>query len=307
MNKIKLLVITLILLTKSHFSFGQQDPMYTQYMFNTLAVNPGYAGSSGALNLMGIVRDQWVGIEGAPKTQSFIMQSPIIRENIGMGLSVVNDQIGPTNQTMIFGDYSYTIRTSKSTKLAFGLKAGVNIIKSGLTSLNIIEQNDQSFASDINYKPLPNFGFGLYYHADRWFVGLSVPKILQNKIESSVEYSKQSEQRHYFLIAGYVFDLNNHVKFKPSTLIKATIGAPLSIDMNASFLFRDKLWLGAGYRYGDAFNAMLQLQISDQFKAGYSFDYSVSNLSSYNSGSHEIILSYTFNFKKDKILSPRYF
>ena len=307
MKNLILYIIAAFLLTNSFTSFAQQDPMFTQYMFNTLAVNPGYAGSRGALNVTGLFRNQWVGIEGAPVTQTFFAHTPFISKNMGLGISVVNDKIGPINQTMMYGDYSYTIKVTENSKLAFGLKGGVNIIKGNLTNIDIKEQNDESFSSNIDYKPLPNFGFGLYYHSESWYVGLSTPKLLQNKIESSVDYSKLSEKRHYFLIAGYVFDVTNSIKFKPSILTKVTEGAPLSLDITANFLFKEKLWLGVGHRLGDSFSALMQLQINEQLRVGYAYDYTISKLTKYNFGTHEIMLSYDFIFRKDKILSPRYF
>ncbi|OFX25765.1 MAG: hypothetical protein A2033_15050 [Bacteroidetes bacterium GWA2_31_9] len=307
MKNLKIYIIVAILLTNVFNSFSQQDPMFTQYMFNTLAVNPGYAGSRGALNVTGLLRNQWVGIDGAPKTQTFFAHTPIINKNMAVGLSVVNDKIGPINQTFVYGDYSYTIKVTDNSKLAFGLKGGVNIIKGNLTSVDLTEQNDQSFSTNIDYKPLPNFGFGLYYHSERWYVGLSTPKLLENKIEASVDYSKLSEKRHYFLIGGFVVDISESVKFKPSVLTKVTEGAPVSIDLTANFLFKDKLWLGAGHRLGDSFSALMQLQLNDQLRVGYAYDYTISKLTKYNYGSHEIMLSYDFIFRKDKILSPRYF
>lgn len=307
MKNLKFYIIAVILLTNIATSFAQQDPMFTQYMFNTLAVNPGYAGSRGALNVTGLLRNQWVGIDGAPKTQTFFAHTPIINKNMAVGLSVVNDKIGPINQTFIYGDYSYTIKVTDNSKLAFGLKGGVNIIKGNLTSVDLTEQNDQSFSSNIDYKPLPNFGFGLYYHSERWYVGLSTPKLLENKIEASVDYSKLSEKRHYFLIGGFVVDISESVKFKPSILTKVTVGAPVSLDFTANFLFKDKIWLGAGHRLGDSFSALMQLQLNEQLRVGYAYDYTISKLTKYNYGSHEIMLSYDFIYRKDKILSPRYF
>lgn len=308
MKNIKLYIVAIILgLSFTQNIFAQQDPMFTQYMFNTLAVNPGYAGSRGALNITGLYRNQWVGIDGAPTTQNLYAHTPIINKNMAVGLSIVNDKIGPLNQTMMYGDYSYTIKVTEKSKLAFGLKAGVNIIKGKYTEVDITTPNDDAFATNINYKPLPNFGFGMYYHSERWYVGLSTPKLLENKIEATIDYTKLSERRHFFLIAGYVFDINETVKFKPSTLIKVTAGAPVSIDLTANFLFHDRIWLGASYRVSDSFSALLQLQLNDQLRLGYAYDYTLSKLSKYNYGTHEIMLSYDFIFRKDKILSPRYF
>lgn len=307
MKNIKTQIILLFLLLNGLISFAQQDPMYSQYMFNTLAVNPGYAGSRDALNMTALARKQWLGIDGAPSTQTFFAHTPLRAKGTAVGFSFVNDKIGPLNQSMMFADYSYTIMVTEKSKLSFGLKAGVNILKANLLNVNLDEQGDQSFSNNIRYKPMPNFGFGLYYHADKWYVGLSSPKLIQNKIESSIDYSKLSERRHYFIIGGFVSELSENIIFKPSTLIKITKGAPVSIDLTADFLIKDKFWIGAGHRIGDSFSALMKLQLTDQLKMGYAYDYTISKLSTYNYGTHEIMLSYDFIFKKDKILSPRYF
>ncbi len=288
---------------------AQQDPMYTQYMVNMLSVNPGYAGSRGVLNVTGLVRSQWLGIKGAPETQTFFIHSPFPL-SMGLGLSLVNDKIGPINQTMIFGNYSYTIQVSQNSKLAFGLSAGINLMQSDLTSLEISSSGnrDDAFSRDIN-RLTPNFGFGMYYHSDRWYIGASTPKLLETGIGNDNQYIKKVEKRHYFLIGGYVLEINKYLKFKPTFLTKMTTGAPLSVDLTASFLLKEKLWLGIAHRWGDSFGAIIQFQLNDQLKAGYAYDYTMSKLMKYNSGSHEIILSYDFYYKKNIyiIRSPRYF
>lgn len=285
---------------------AQQDPMYTQYMFNLLAVNPAYAGSHGALNITGLYRNQWVGVEGAPSTQTLFAHSPFIKKNIGLGLTVVNDKIGPVRQTMLFADYSYTIKVSEKTKLAMGLKAGINMLKTSFSEIDVSQTGDQSF-NDEPLSPQPNFGFGLYLYSDKYYVGVSVPKLMKNKLEQNLDYSKVTLQQHFFLIGGYVFTINDKLKFKPTTLIKMTSGAPMSLDLTASMLYREKLWFGIAHRFGDSFGALIQFQVSPQLRLGYSFDQTISKFSSYNSGSHEIMFSYDFIFKKDKIISPRYF
>jgi type IX secretion system PorP/SprF family membrane protein len=285
---------------------AQQDPMYTQYMFNTLAVNPGYAGSRGALNITGLNRAQWVGIDGAPVTQTFFAHTPLFSKKIGVGLSVINDKIGPIRQTMIFGDYSYTIKITENSKLAMGLKFGLNMYKTTFNDVSVNQSNDDAF-TDLPIKPQPNFGFGLYYYSDQYYFGISTPKLLQPKMEQQLDYSKIMVKRHFFIIGGYVWSINEQLKFKPTTLIKMTSGAPVSLDLNANMLFRDKLWVGVGYRFGDSFNATMELQLTNQLKVGYSYDYTISQLTKYNHGSHEFMISYDFVFKKDKIISPRYF
>ncbi|HBX50049.1 MAG TPA: hypothetical protein DEH02_03165 [Bacteroidales bacterium] len=301
-------VMITMLVTYVSDVFSQQDPMYTHYMFNTLAVNPAYAGSRGMLNVSGLFRTQWVGLNGAPTTQTAYVHSPFLEKKMGLGLTVVNDKIGPINQTMFFGDYSYTIQTTEKTKLAFGLKAGFNMLKVGLSDVNTNNATtaDQAFQQDIKNKIAPNFGFGMYYYSDLWYVGVSTPKLIENKYANNAE-SDAAEKRHFFVIGGYVFNLNESVKFKPAVLGKFTDGAPVSIDLTTNFLFHEKFWLGAAYRFGDSFSFLIELQVTDQLRVGYSYDYNTSQLKKVNSGSHEIMLSYDFQFSRGKIISPRYF
>jgi type IX secretion system PorP/SprF family membrane protein len=285
---------------------AQQDPMFTHYMFNMLAVNPGYAGSHGLLNVTGMYRNQWVGVDGAPKTQTFVAHSPFLKKNIGLGLSIINDKIGPVRQTMVFADYSYTVQVTKESKLAFGLKAGFNILKTYFSEIPLTEPNDESF-TDVPISWKPNFGFGAYYYSKNYYVGISIPKILKSKIEQHLDYSKLTLQRHFFVTGGYVFNINDKFKFKPSALLQMTSGAPLSFDLNGSVLYRDLLWVGLGHRFGDSFSLLLEVQATKQLKFGYSFDLTTSRFSRYNSGTHEIMLSYDFIFKKNKIIPQHNF
>ena len=280
--------------------------MFSQYMFNMLAVNPGYAGSHGSLNVTGLYRNQWVGIDGAPSTQTFFAHSPIMSRNVGVGLSVINDKVGPVRQTMINADYSYTIRVTDNSKLAMGLKAGLDVVKTSFSDIDLTQTNDASF-TDVPVTPKANFGFGLYYYSNKYYVGFSAPKLFKNRLDKQLDYSKLTLQQHFFLVGGYIYPINDQLKFKPTTLIQFTGGAPISMDLNASVLYREKFWLGAGYRFGDSFSLIMQVQVNDQLKIGYSFDQTISALSRYNSGTHEIMLSYDFVFKKGNVISPRYF
>lgn len=287
--------------------FGQQDPMYSNYMFNTLSVNPGYAGTREALSTLFLHRNQWVGIDGAPTTNTFTAHSPIQLYNLGAGLSLVQDELGPIRQTSIYADIAYRIKTGTKSHLSFGLKGGMNVYGASLTSLNINDQSDNAFSQNISSEPSPNFGFGLYYYTDRYYLGASTPKLLKNKFLNQDGGVEAEEERHLFLIAGYVFDLNTDIKFKPSVLAKIVNGAPLSLDASANFLFYDRLWLGAFWRRQDAVGALAQYWITNQFRVGYAYGYTTSELTNYNSGSHEILLGYDFVFKKAKVKSPRYF
>jgi type IX secretion system PorP/SprF family membrane protein len=288
---------------------AQQDPMFTQYMHNPVSINPAYAGSRGTLNLVTMHRQQWVGIDGAPKTLTFSINSPFIKYNVGIGLSVVHDEIGPIKQTGIYADYSYHIKISEKTKLAFGLKGGMNFYNANLTNLLGAQNDDHLMTYGMHRLYLPNFGVGSYLYSDRYYIGFSIPKIIQNILaenKKTHDYSSK-EQRHIFFTGGIVLDISESIKFKPSTTIRIVSGAPVSTELSASVLLQDKLWLGLMYRFGDSFGALVKFDISKQLSAGYSYDLTRSGLRPYNHGTHEIYISYDITFKNIKILSPRYF
>ncbi len=307
----KILIIGLTLLSTLSVN-AQQEAMFTHYSFNTLAVNPGYAGSRDALTVTGLHRSQWVGFPGAPRTQTLTAHAPVMNEKIGLGLSVLNDQIGPTKQTAFYVDFAYKIPVGKG-KLAFGLKAGANMLRANLSELSTDQPNDPQFQQGIQSQFLPNFGFGLYYSTSKYYIGLSTPRLLENNYEtnSTTGSLEGGERRHYYFIAGTVFPLNERqtVKLRPTTFVKLTQAAPVEMDLTALFYFRDKYWIGPMFRTGDALGVLAGLNITDQFSFGYSFDWSYGNKTvKYNGGSHEIMLRYDFYFNdKAKIRSPRYF
>jgi len=309
----KTLIIGLVLLLGLS-SYAQQDAMFTHYMFNTLAINPAYAGSRDALTITALHRSQWVGFEGAPKTQTLTLHAPVLNDKIGLGLSILNDKIGPLNTTSFYVDFAYKIRVSKKGKLSFGLKGGVNLVQGDLNALALDDASDESFNNSIESNLLPNFGFGIYYYTLKWYAGLSSPKLLENNFNSSVARqgtNTASEQRHYYLIAGTVFNLNKDgkLKLKPTTFIKITNGAPSEADFTAMLIFKDKIEMGVMYRTGDALGLLIGYNFTDQLRFGYSFDWSIVNTTGkYNNGSHEVMLRYDFIYKnKEKIRSPRYF
>ena len=286
--------------------------MFTHYSFNTLAINPAYAGTRDALTVTGLHRMQWVSFEGAPVTQTITAHAPIINQNIGIGLSVLNDKIGPTNNFSFYVDFSYKIKVNETTRLSFGLKSGLNYKKADLNALQLTDPDDPLFLADQKSKLLPNFGFGLYLYNDKYYVGLSIPKLLENNFtENTVSGSVNlaSDKKHYFLIGGALFNLNNDIKLKPTTFLKVTNGAPMEMDFTANFIFRDKFWTGLMYRTGDALGVLAGLNITDQLSVGYSFDWSMTNKTfKYNQGSHEIMIRYDFIYKEKNIIrSPRYF
>lgn len=306
MKKIILGTIAFIALTTS--LKAQQDAMFTHYMYNTLWLNPAYAGTRDAFTITAIHRSQWVGFEGAPTDQTLTMHSPILKGKMGVGLSVLNDKIGPTKSTFLALDLDYQIKINSKSKLSFGLKGLVNFYSVNLNKSILENQNDVAFSENIN-RILPNSGAGIYYYRERFYAGISVPKLMENKIKSSSLNAVSKEQRHYFFIMGTVFNLSKDVRLKPTCFIKATEIAPIEGDVTANFIIKDKFTLGAMYRTGDGFGLLLGYNFTEQFIVGYSFDWSMVNTTrKYNSGSHEIMLRYDLISKsKSKIKSPRFF
>lgn len=286
--------------------FAQQDAQYTQYMYNTININPAYAGSRGVMSIFGLYRTQWVGLDGAPKTATASMNTPINDTNLGVGLSFVNDEIGPTTENAISADVSYTIRTSEDVKLSFGIKGTGNFFRLDNAKLDPVNQGDPSLQNVSKFTP--NVGAGVYWHSEKWYVGFSLPNLLQNKNKYDANnVSVYTEKMNYYLMGGYVFDLSPNVKFKPAILTKMVVGAPLQIDGSANFMLWDKLVLGAAYRWDAAFSGMAGFQITDGLYLGYGYDMETTRLRKYNSGSHEIFLRFELFNNQNKIISPRFF
>jgi type IX secretion system PorP/SprF family membrane protein len=288
---------------------AQQDPQFTQYMFNLLALNPAYAGSAERVSVKGLTRHQWVGFEGAPTTQTITIHSPVFRESFALGGTILRDTHGPITQYTFMTDVAYRIFMGKST-LAFGLKGGLNLLQGRYAELNPLQQNDPMFQQNVNSKLDPQFGFGMMWYSERHFLGLSTPKLLRTEFfetDSLVFISGPGQRPHYFLTGGYVFDMGLYHKFKPTFLVKAVQGAPLSFDLSANMLFYEKFWLGAMYRHGDAVGALAQYHINNDFTIGYSYDYPLTPLRNYSGGSHEIMVGYEFGKSLKGIRSPRYF
>jgi type IX secretion system PorP/SprF family membrane protein len=300
MKRIKILLGLISFLTAG-VVYSQQDPQYTQYMYNMNVINPAYAGSRGvpAINLLG--RSQWVGVDGAPRTATLSVSSPV-GNAVGLGLSVIYDEIGPAKETNTFADFSYTIFTGEEGRLAFGLKAGVSFLDVGY--LNTIEPDP---LNEPIHQASPNFGAGIYYYTDQLYVGFSIPNFLETRhLEGTDGYvSTASEKMHSFIIAGYVFDINDKVLLKPSTMMKATVGAPISVDLSLNLLYNELFEVGLSYRFDDSISAMVGFQIDNDFRIGYAYDYTITNFGNYNSGSHEIIMLFEFN--RRNIKSPRFF
>ena len=294
-------------------SFAQQDPQYTQYMYNTQVVNPAYTGSRGSLDFAALYRSQWVGLEGAPKTGTFTVNSPIgAMENMGLGLSIVSEQLGPAKESNVNIDYSYTINTSAFYKLAFGLKAGIDVLDVDFSLLNIADGSDV-FENNIDNRLQPQIGAGVYYYSDKFYVGLSVPNFLNTKHFDESEIGPTSaqtiaaERLHYFFITGYVFDLGTNVKFKPALLTKLVSGSPLQVDLSANFMINEKFTLGAAYRWSAALSGMVGFQATEGLFLGFAYDRETTDLQQFNSGSYEFFVRFEIFNKPERALTPRFF
>lgn len=301
------IVITLIFAFLINTSFAQQDPQYTQYMYNTMTVNSAYAGQRDVLSITGLYRTQWVGINGAPETFSFGIHSPLRNEALGLGLSIVSDKLGPAQETYVDANFSYSIPVDdEGMELSFGLKGGVHLL--GLDwSKGRFQESDYLFDDNVNLFS-PTIGAGIYLHSDDWYLGLSVPNFIttEHYNNSDFQNSLAVERLHLFLIAGYVFDLSEETKLKPAILLKGVKGAPVIADISANLLFKERLTLGLAWRWDDALSGLIGLQVSDGLYIGYSYDKTTSGLKSFNNGSHEIMLRFELQ-KIGRLISPRFF
>ncbi len=294
------------MLVLSLSGYGQQDPQFTQYNYNTMTVNPGYTGSRGHLAILSLYRSQWVGIDGAPKTITFGIDSPVGKFD-GLGLSIVQDELGPSEETYIDGNYAHTLIVNrKGDRLALGIKAGVRFFSLDW-SKGLFRDPEAIFNENVNSRLLPTIGAGLFYYTKRGYLGLSVPNFFTNEHYDEIQESESLERMHFFLIGGYVFNLNPDLKFKPSFYVKHVLGAPVAVDVSASFLMHETLTLGANYRWDDSVSALLGFQVSPRINIGYAYDYSINDLNSYNSGSHEVFLRFQLISRETRLKSPRFF
>jgi type IX secretion system PorP/SprF family membrane protein len=298
-------VLLFALLFTGIISYAQQDAQFSQYMYNTININPAYAGSRGALSIFGLHRTQWVGLDGAPVTNAASVNTPLNESNLGLGVSIINDKIGPTTENTISADLSYTVPTSETFKLSFGIKATANFFNLDVNRLNPVD--DDPSLHDFNNKFTPNIGAGVYLHSDKAYVGFSIPNFIESNRYDDNEVAIFKEKINYYLIAGYVFDVNESIKFKPALLTKVVGGAPLQVDVSGNFMFNDKFVVGVAYRWSASLSAMVGFQVSDGMYIGYGYDHETTNLKNYNSGSHEIFLRYEIFNNIDKITTPRFF
>ena len=300
-----LVIILFTLLCAFHVN-AQQDPQYTQYMYNMNIINPAYTGSTEGLAVGALYRSQWVGLDGGPETFTFNIHSPIGKQ-VGLGLSIISDQIGPVKETNSYVDFSYTIPVGTVTKLAFGVKAGFTFHDIGLADVITTDPNDPFFENNIN-ETTPNIGAGVYfYKPSKYYISLSIPNIL-NGVHLDANGTKiGSESEHFFAAAGYVFDLSENFKLKPHTLIKYAFDAPMSYDINANVFMYDIVEVGVGYRLEDSFSGMINFQVMDNLRIGYAYDAIRSDLDIVTNSSHEIFINFDLNFSTKVSRSPRYF
>jgi type IX secretion system PorP/SprF family membrane protein len=305
----KILLPTLLLLLTFLDANAQQDPHYTQYMYNMNIINPAYAGSKENLSFGLLYRKQWIEIEDAPTTFSLSGSSPI-GKNVGLGLSVISDRIGPVLENNVYGDFSYTLNLGGEHRLALGIKAGITFQKIGLFSgINntLLQQGDGAFAQDSNTSNL-NIGTGFFYYTNKYYFAASIPNMLNAAhLNNDGNHFLEKKVPHYFITGGYVFDLNPNLKFKPFAMVKSAINTPTSLDVSANFLYIEKFEMGATYRLQDSFGVMVNYSISPTLRIGYAYDHIVSDLKVTTPSSHEIILLFDLNSSKKVSQSPRFF
>jgi type IX secretion system PorP/SprF family membrane protein len=300
--KRKLLVFALMV--SGLLSYGQQDSQFTQYMYNTVNINPAYAGSRGVMSIFALHRAQWIGLNGAPVTNALSINTPLSRSNVGLGISIINDKIAAAQENTFSTDLSYTITTSESFKLSFGIKGTANIFNVDASQLNPVDPNDDSLQ---NYnKFTPNVGAGVYFYSDKAYVGFSVPNFIESERYSDNEVAILKEKINYYLMAGYVFELNDVIKFKPAMLTKVVQGAPIQMDISGNIMFMNKFSIGVAYRLNAAISALAGFQVTNGMFIGYGYDYETTNLRNFSSGSHEIFLRYEI-FNNNQIITPRLF
>ncbi|MDG3583676.1 MULTISPECIES: PorP/SprF family type IX secretion system membrane protein [Galbibacter] len=296
--------------------FAQQDPQYTQYMYNTMSINPAYAGSRGMLSATALYRNQWLGLDGAPQTETLNVHSPIRESKVGVGLSIINDKLGEgvTQETFFDAAFSYTIQTSYQGNLSFGLKVGGSLLNVDFTRLNQYDDVELTGQNNIDNKFSPNIGAGIYYHTDNYYVGVSVPNMLTTKYFDESNNSNSSSyvatsRIHYYVMGGYVFDLDYRWQFKPAVLTKVVSGAPLQVDLSANFLYDESLTFGVGYRWGAAVTGMLGFQLNEALAVGLAYDREVTELggTQFNGGTVEVFLRYEFSRNYKRVTTPRFF
>src|SRR3990170_5057686 len=308
-HPIRIIALILSITTISLKGYAQQTPLYTQYMFNGLVINPAYTGSHESMTTAFAVRSQWTGLKGAPQTQVASLHSPLKFSRSAAGVVFVHDKASVINQYMAYGTYAYRIPLSKNAKLAVGGQAGVSFYQANLSDLTIYTpsgQPDPTFTQNEN-RLLPNLGIGAYYYSKKSYIGLSLPTLINNRWNNQDPTMQARQKRHYFLSAGHVFTLSSNLKFKPNVLLKWEEGGPFQYDINANMLIHEIVWVGVSYRMKDSIDGLLEMILNKDLRLGYSYGYPTSSLSSVQTGTHEVVLNYRINRNKHIVFPPRYF
>jgi type IX secretion system PorP/SprF family membrane protein len=317
MTHYKKIILAMVLLLSATVTYAQQDAQYSMYMFNGMAINPAYAGSRERPSIIALYRHQWTGLAGAPKTFTISGHAPLLNDRIGLGGAITSDNIGVLNLISLSGNFAYRLKFNNNTKLSFGMSAVFNNFRQRFSEVTTANENDPNFSRNISVFS-PNFGAGVYYYGERFYVGVSIPHLLNASINASGKFEGTEnvarQYRHYFATAGYVFNAGENLKIKPSVLYKYVNNAPSSLEPSLGVLIKDALWLGASYRFGfgktgggfgsDAVLGMIEYDFAKNFRIGYAYDFTLSQLNNYTSGSHEILLGYEFG-KKETYLTPR--
>lgn len=302
----KKIIYSLLLLVNLSM-LAQQEPQYTQYMYNPSVINPAYAGSLGYGSLFSLYRTQWIGLEGAPKTLNLSYHQPLENTNLGLGGNIVHDEIGPSTTSNLAVDVSYTISFENDSRLAFGMKVGGQLLNIDYTKLNHYNPSDVSFRNNIANQFSPNIGAGLFYYNENSYLGLSAPMMLQTKMYDEFAYSDANRRQHFYLMGGKVYDLTYNVKFKPAFVAKMVAGAPLQVDLTGNFLINEKFTVGLAYRWSAAVSALVGFKVSDRLAIGYGYDRETTRLANFNSGSHELFLQFDLFKINQHIETPRFF
>ena len=307
-KRFKIVASLSLLFLVNTFLVAQQETQQSMYFFNPVLINPAYAGSQEAIQITGTIRDQWTGLKGAPKTQVLSVHSPLKTESLGIGLTIVNDVLGVTKNTGTYADLAYSIKLNKkNNRLAFGVKLGMDFLRQDFSTLRINDKSDEIYTDGFNMKKnLFNAGAGIYYYGNRYYLGLSSPRLVKNKINITAD-QKALQENHYYFFGGVVVKLNPAINMRPSFIVKYVNNAPLSMEGNLSFLFYDKIWIGAMYRHLAATGLNISYNVNQNFRIGYAFDLQLTSLQKYSNGSHEIMLSYNLKSKAKGFKSPRYF
>lgn len=302
-TQILLTGLALVLVLSLH---AQQQVQYTQYMYNTMSVNPGYTGTSNRLEAYLIHRSQWVGLSGAPNSQNVGIQGAV-SDKIGIGFNAIKDRLGPSNEVFLNASAAVRLNLSPRTKLSIGINGGIDVLSVNWSSGQVLNENDPGLLNNIQNRVRPLVGAGLYAYGDNWYAGVSSPSFIKADRYNSGNTVSINSVIHWYIIGGYVFNLTDRLKFKPAVLAKLVQGAPLSVDVSANFLFQEKYTVGLAYRYNDAGSILAGITFKKSFFLGYSYDFSVTKLRKYNNGSHDIIFRYTLFDKTQNIRSPRFF